>query len=277
MYRGVLTGLNDAFVMNSAIRKRLIQADPASEQLIKPLVRGEDLRPWYQEDEGRWLICLPNGWTAERFPELVTRAEEPAWEKLQACYPALAAHLEPFAQAGRKRQDKGQFWWELRPCSYYNVFEKPKIFYPDMAKYPRFSWDEEGLFCGDTGFFLGEVSWSLLGILQSRITWFCITHITRDLAEREGLIIYRHKSQYIERLPIPTLTDEQRVLIGEFAQQLTDTAQARYHVRREMAQRITSDLGAGQSKITDRLDEWWRLDWQDSATRSASHSSGRSR
>ena len=82
------------------------------------------------------------------------------------------------------------------------------------------------------------------------------------LAERVGLIIYQHFTQYIERLPIPTFTNEQRTLIGGFAQQITSIARDRYHVRREMAQRVKSDLGAEQSKITDRLDEWWRLDWQ---------------
>lgn len=262
MYYGIKTGLNEAFIIDSATRKRLLQADPASAQIIKPLARGEDLRPWYQEDEGRWLIALPNGWTRERFPELLTSDEEPAWEKMRAEYPALAAYLEPFARAGRKRQDQGQFWWELRACSYYDAFEKPKIFYPDIAKYPRFSWDEQGIFTNNKGYILPTTDISLLGILQSRVIWFCITHLCAPLGERIGLMIYQHFTQYLSRLPIFIPTDEQRVQIGEFAQQLTNVAKERYRIRREMAQRIMSDLGAGQRKITDRLDEWWLLDWQ---------------
>ncbi|MGH2508646.1 MAG: hypothetical protein ACRDHZ_14775, partial [Ktedonobacteraceae bacterium] len=262
MYYGIKTGLNEAFIIDSATRKRLIQADPASTHLIKPMVRGEDLRPWYQENEGRWLICLPSGWTTATFPELTTRDETPAWAKVQARYPALAAYLEPFATAGRKRQDKGQFWWELRACSYYDAFEQPKIFWADMAKYPRFSWDEQRLLCNDKGSILIPDDQSLLGILQSRITWFCISYICAPLAEREGLLIYQHKTQFIERLPIPILNAEQRVQIGGLAQQLTRVAQERYRVREETMQRVKADLGAGQRKVTDKLDEWWRLDWQ---------------
>ncbi len=262
MYYGIKTGLNEAFILNDTTRKRLIQADSASTQLIKPLARGEDLRPWYQENEGRWLLCLPHGWTAETFPELKTRDEDGAWHKLETSYPAIAAYLEPFAQAGRKRQDKGQFWWELRPCDYYAKFEQSKILYPDIAKYPRFSWGERDLYTSNTGYFIPTERSDLLGILSSRVIWFVITQISQPLAERKGTLIYRLFSQSMERLPIPALSDEQRTHIADLAQQLTNVARDRYRMRREMAQRVKSDLGAGQSKVTDRLDEWWRLDWQ---------------
>ncbi|MGB3632597.1 MAG: N-6 DNA methylase, partial [Rubrobacteraceae bacterium] len=58
MYRGVLTGLNEAFIVDRVTRDRLVEQDPKSAEIIKPIVRGEDLRPWYQEDEGRYLIVL---------------------------------------------------------------------------------------------------------------------------------------------------------------------------------------------------------------------------
>ncbi|MGH2478549.1 MAG: Eco57I restriction-modification methylase domain-containing protein, partial [Ktedonobacteraceae bacterium] len=262
MYYGIKTGLNEAFIIDDATRARLLQADPASAQLIKPMVRGEDLRPWYQENEGRWLICLPSGWTAATFPELQARDETLAWAKVSSSYPALAAYLEPFADAARKRQDKGQYWWELRACDYYDAFAQPKIFYPDIAKYPRFSWGEPDSYTSNTGYFIPEHSYELLGLLNSRMSWFVIMQISQPLAERKGALTYRLFTQNIERLPIPALSDEQRVQIGGLAQQLTEVARARYLVREETMQRIRSDLGAGQRKITDRLDEWWRLDWQ---------------
>ncbi|HEU5381086.1 MAG TPA: N-6 DNA methylase [Ktedonobacteraceae bacterium] len=261
IYYGIKTGLNEAFIVDNATRKRLIRADPASAQLIKSLVRGEDLRPWYQEDEGRWLICLPSGWTAATFPGLQARDEDLAWEKFATAYPVLAEHLKPFAASARKRQDKGQYWWELRPCDYYSAFDQPKIFWADIAKYPRFSWDEQGVFTNNKGYILPAKDISLLGILQSRVIWFCITRLCAPLGERVGLTVYQHFTQYIERLPIPALADEQRAQIGGLAQQLTEVARVRYRVRREMAQRIKSDLGEGQGKMTDRLDEWWRLEW----------------
>lgn len=373
MYRGILTGLNSAFIIDQATRDQLIKADPTSRDLIKPMLRGEDLRPWYQEDEGRWLICLPSGWTARTFPEIksleslalerislryprlatylesvekiarqhtdsgqfwwewgpnasaqtnlspifflddATREKlqgdasesaafieplssdhqsplqreqgknwllvlpngwtlqtfpeletlEPlAWEKLAARHPALTIYLEPFADAARRRQDKGQFWWELRPCDYYDAFEGSKIFWADIARYPRFSWDEQGLFINNKGYILPSAGISLLGILQSRAIWFCITRLCAPLGERAGLIIYQHFTQFIERLPIPRLSDEQRMNIGVLSQQITEVARRRYQIRKEMTERITSDLGTIQGKPTQRLNEWWTLSWQ---------------
>ncbi len=262
MYYGIKTGLNDAFIIDSATRKRLIQADPACAPLIKSLVKGEDLRPWYQEDENRWLICLPSGWTLKNFSELNSRDEEPAWKKMQASYPALTAYLEPFAVAGRNRQDNGQFWWELRACDYYDQFDKPKIFYPDITEYPRFSWGDAGSYINNTGYFIPTESYVLLGLLNSRVNWFVLTHISQPLAERKGTLIYRLFSQYLERLPIPKLTYEQDAQFDKCVQQLISLAKQRYQLRRDMAQRIKSDLGTEQRKITDRLDEWWALDWQ---------------
>ena len=259
MYRGVLTGLNDAFIIDQTTRDRLVQEDPNSAKLIKPVLRGEDLRPWYQENEGRWLICIPNRWTENTF-SLSTASEEQAWEKFSKIYPSLASHLEPFAEAGRKRQDRGQFWWELRPCDYYYAFEQAKIFFPDITKKPRFSWGEPGIYLGNTAYCIPTQSYALLGILSSRTLWFVLSRISQPLGERAGSLIYRLFRQYMERLPIPMLTELQREQIGTLAQQLTDVAQRRYEVRRKTAHRIVRDLGNGaEARLNQRLEVWWDL------------------
>ena len=56
-------------------------------------------------------------------------------------HPSIAEYLAPFADAARQRYDKGEYWWELRPCDYYDAFDQPKVFWPDIAKLPRYSWD----------------------------------------------------------------------------------------------------------------------------------------
>ncbi len=104
----------------------------------------------------------------------------------------------------------------------------------------------------------------LLGILQSRISWFCIDRLCASLGERAGLMRYQQLIQYIERLPIPTLTNTQKEQIGTLAQQLTDVAQRRYQVRRRTAQRILHDLGNGpDAKLNQRLELWWDLSFAD--------------
>ncbi len=68
---------------------------------------------------------------------------------------------------------------------------------------------------------------------------------------------------FISRLPIPSLTDEQRECIGSLAQQLTETAKQRYEVRRRMTHRIVGDLGTAAGKLNQRLDEWWQLSFRE--------------
>lgn len=258
MYRGVLTGLNEAFIIDTATRQRLLQADPASAQLIKPMVRGEDLRPWYQENEGRWLIFVHR-------------------EVDITAYPAIRAYLEQFRErleprpkeldngapwSGRKA---GAYqWYQIQDTvEYAKEFEKTKIFYPDITKKPRFSWGEPNSYASNTGYFIPTEAHELLGILNSRVIWFVISYISQPLGERKGALIYRLFTQCMERLPIPALSDEQRTQLGGLAQQLTNVARERYRVHRETLQRIRQDLGAGQRKITDKLAEWWRLDWSE--------------
>ncbi|MFL5667286.1 MAG: TaqI-like C-terminal specificity domain-containing protein [Ktedonobacteraceae bacterium] len=175
----------------------------------------------------------------------------------------ITAYLKPFEEAAQKRQDKGQFWWELRACDYYDAFEKPKIFWPDIAKFPRFSWDEKGQFVNNQGYILPTNDRSLLGILQSRVCWFCITRLCAPLGERIGLLIYRHFTQYITNLPIATLNEVQCATISKLAQQLTETANQRYQVRRKTAYRIQNDLGMPQARLNRRLEVWWELSFKE--------------
>ena len=88
IYRGVTTGLNEAFVIDGSTRAKLIQMDTASGAYIKPFIRGEDLRTWYQRRQGSladWT-CQPVGQT-HIMGSIWT--EHKAWERVQATIPAL--------------------------------------------------------------------------------------------------------------------------------------------------------------------------------------------
>ncbi|MGH2497191.1 MAG: Eco57I restriction-modification methylase domain-containing protein, partial [Ktedonobacteraceae bacterium] len=242
VYNGVKTGLNEVFIIGQGIRDRLVNDDPACQEIIKPILRGEDLRPWYQENEGNWLICFPHGWTNQTFPNLAL-SESQAWKELSIRYPSIAQYLEPFANNARKRQDKGQYWWELRPCDYYNAFDMPKIFWPNITKFPRFSWDERGQFVNNKGFIALPDDESLLGILQSKVCWFCITRLCMPLGERAGLVRYQQNTHKLVLLPIPSFSTLQQNNVIELVKKLTNTAQQRYEVRRKTTYRIAHDLG----------------------------------
>ncbi|NJN15147.1 MAG: hypothetical protein HC822_02020 [Oscillochloris sp.] len=259
MFRGVLTGANDVFIIDQAKRDQLIAADPASAALIKPILRGEDLRPWYQEQEGRWLIEIPTFWTRSKFGEGLSEAA--AWSAFESTHPSLASYLQPFADTARRRGDKGEYWWELRPCDYYDAFNQTKIFWPDIAKYPRFVWDEGNTRIGNTGYFTPDASPYLLGILASRVTWFVLSQISQSFGERAGSERYRLFTQSMERIPIPEAPEAERQAIGELAMQISTEAKARYELHRRVRKRITSDLGTAGKQLNQKLTAWWELDF----------------
>ena len=202
IFYGVKTGLNDAFVIDAATRDALVAKDPRSAELIHPLLGGEEIRRFVTRPKGQFIIALPAGWTRQHFSQAVLQNETYAWAWFKESFPALAEYLSPFAEAARKRQDKGDFWWELRPCVYYNYFERPKIIYPDITKGPRFVLDTDGHYLSNTAYCLGTEAPYLLGILNSRLFWFAISHISIPFGVRAGQYRYRLIYQYMEKVPI---------------------------------------------------------------------------
>ncbi|MFV9505918.1 MAG: Eco57I restriction-modification methylase domain-containing protein [Oscillochloridaceae bacterium umkhey_bin13] len=260
IHMGIKTGFNAAFIIDETTYNQIVKANPDSAAVLKPFLRGEDLRPWYQEAEGRWLILLPNKWTEQTFGSGLNEAQ--AWAKLQVLHPGIAAHLESFAADARKRGDKGDFWWELRPCDYYDAFDKSKIVWPDIGKLPRFSWDVLGSVTGNTSYVaVTDEPW-LLGYLASRCVWFVISRSATGLGERAGSINYRLFDQFMRPLPIPDAPEAEREALGGLALAITAAAQARYQVHQKARRRILSDLGGGVgTKLNQKLHAWWNLDF----------------
>ena len=201
IFYGIKTGLNEAFVIDTETKKKLVANVKRSAELIKPLRGGEEIRRYFINDNGRFLIVLPNGWTRKQ-SGLSNATEKQAWAWFSNAYPALSQHLLPFADALRKRQDQGEFWWELRPCDYYAYLEAPKLIFPDICKAPRFTLDKTGIYLANTAYCLGTDDRYLLGILNSRLFWFAISHISIPFGVRAGEYRYRLIYQYMEKVPI---------------------------------------------------------------------------
>jgi len=161
--RGVVTGLNEAFIISAGKRDELVRRDPACAALIKPFIVGADIKRYHTEFDNKHLICIPKGWTNAQAGDAADK-----WKWLQETLPILAAHLAPFAVRAAKRGDKGDYWWELRACDYYPEFEQPKIIYPDIAVRGQYTFDEHSHYMGDTTFFFNSTDKYLLGLLNSR-------------------------------------------------------------------------------------------------------------
>ena len=114
IYRGVLTGYNDAFIVPSEVRDRLIAEDPASEDVLKPILRGRDIRPYRAQWAGLWLVDTHNGFGTTAAIDVTA-------------YPAIKRHLDGHWAAIKKRQDKGTTPYNLRNCAYHEEFRREKL------------------------------------------------------------------------------------------------------------------------------------------------------
>ena len=195
IYRGVLTGLNEAFVIDEATKDRLIAEDPKSAEVIKPFLAGRDIKRYKSPQIKSHLILFPTGWTNNQSGEAGNK-----WTWLQQKYPAITSYLQPFEERAKKRGDKGQFWWELRPCDYYNLFEQPKLIYVKFQVHPSFTFDDSGTFSNDSTFFIVGEEKFLLGILNSRLGWFLTSMYCTQIQNGYQLIF-----KYFGRIPIRTI------------------------------------------------------------------------
>lgn len=190
IYRGVLTGCNDAFVIDEQKRQQLLEEDPNSADLIRPLAIGDDVRRWNLRDKKRYLIVTRIGVDIQR-------------------YPAIFAHLSQYEERLRARTDQGNHWWELRSCDYYDVFDKPKIIYPEISMESRFAFDNSGRYTNNKAFIIPVDDKYLLGILGSRLVWNLLTNICTSV--QGGAL--ELKSIYMSKIPIPKPSLEERARI----------------------------------------------------------------
>ena len=150
-YRGILTGFNDAFLMDAPTKQLLIAADPKSAGLFKPYLRGQDVDRWQAEWTGLWMLAMKSSGNHE-WPW--SKAGEEAEAVLASTYPAIYTHLNHYRDALIKRQDQGEYWWELRACAYWDKFDRLKVMYQEIQFHPCYLLDREGMLANNKVFFI---------------------------------------------------------------------------------------------------------------------------
>jgi hypothetical protein len=193
VYYGIKTGLNEAFVIDIEIKKRLIKEDKKSAEIIRPFLGGKDIKRYQALDSERFLILFPKGFTNKKGSN-----PKNGWKWLEENYSAIANHLKPFEEKGKKRTDMGDYWWELRACDYYQQFEEPKLMIPDIALRMQATYDINKFYCVNTAYIIPKDDKYLLAILNSNLIQFLYLNISSAI--RGGYL--RFIRQYLEVLPI---------------------------------------------------------------------------
>lgn len=255
---GVKTGLMPAFVIDKAAKNSILSKSPNSLNLLIPFLEGKNLKRWHVEYQDLYLILLEKGWTAKQIGSLVP--EKQAWEWLEGNYKGIYDWLKPFSDKGKKRYDQGDYWWELRSCAYYDSFKKNKIIYPDITDTIKFSYDNKKYFFETTGFFISDSDLYLVGLLNSKVIWFYLRAICPQI--RGGFS--RLKTIYLETVPIPKATDDQKKNISTYAETCQTLAEKRYQLQDSLRRRIPDLCPKDHDpKLSTKLTDWWTLDFKD--------------
>ncbi len=187
---GINTGYNNAFIIHTDIKDRLVAEDPNSADIIKPVFRGEDIQRYSVQWADKWLIITHNGYN--NIPAVDIND-----------YPAVKSHLDKFYHKLAKRYDQGKTPYNLRNCIYYQDFTKEKLFFPDIADRGRFTYDNSTLYGNNTTLLMtGNSLKYLCAVLNTKlISWFFHK-------KNPGLgSSLRWRNRYMEDIPIPQISN----------------------------------------------------------------------
>ena len=214
IYRGVLTGCNEAFIISTEKRNEILanckteDERKRTEELIRPILRGRDIKRYGYEWANLWLIWVP--W---HFPlhldNSIQGASVKAEKAFETQYPAVYNHLLKYKTqlSARNKAETGirYEWYALQRwgANYWEEFSKPKIIYNDIAQTLSFALSKDGEFLNNTAYFFGSYDILLLSYLQAVLNSDLIDWYYRTISVQLGEKAVRMFSIYVLKIPIP--------------------------------------------------------------------------
>lgn len=252
IFRGILTGYNEAFYIDLETKNKLISEDPKSDELIKMMIRGRDVIP-YGYSDFEYLIGT--------FPSLKIDIEK---------YPSIKNHLMSFGydrlkQTGDKgaRKKTSGNWFETQDSiSYWREFTKPKIIYPNMTSLFPFMYDESGVFANQKCFILSskDENISLLALTAIFNSSLCKLWINYNCPELLGGTREISKV-YFEKFPVPFFDDKQKNILENF----TNLNNKKTTDFQKLTQKFKTYFSSQYhlEKISGKLEKWYELEFTD--------------
>ena len=202
IYRGILTGYNDAFIIDGSIRNKLICQDAKSAEIIRPILRGRDVKRYNYQFADLYIIAT--------FPSLHYDINE---------YPAVRDYLLSFGmerleQTGaihtingaiiKSRKKTRNKWFETQDSiSYWDDFSKQKIVWGNLCLSAQYAMVEAGMYINAPSPFIASDDYYLLAALNSKIAdWY-----VRNLGVTRNGGYFEYKPMFVEQIPIAKNVD----------------------------------------------------------------------
>ena len=198
---GIKTGCNEAFIITTEKRNELLAQCQTEEErqrtaeLIRPILRGRDIKRYSYDWAGLWIINTHNGIKEEGIPPINIQE-----------YPVLKAHLDQYREKLQVRADKGDTTYNLRNCAYIKDFDRPKIIYPDICQGRPFVIEKEGYYIGNTAYFISSPDPGLLEYLVKTLNSDIMHWYYRTLSTQLGQKAMRMYSIHVLEIPIPPVS-----------------------------------------------------------------------
>ena len=205
--RGILTGFNDAFIIDTATKDEILnncvteEERQRTENIIKPILRGRDIKRYSYTWAGLWIINTHNGLKSKGLAPINIKD-----------YPAVKEHLSKYWDQIKNRYDKGDTPYNLRNCKYLDDFEKDKIMWKAVGRNLAFSIVEPGVYLSAPAcFIVPENIKYVLGVLCSKFAQYFI-YQNSDTTGAGDIML---NIQSLVKIPIPKVTDENRGIVTE--------------------------------------------------------------
>jgi len=194
IYRGIVTGLNTAFVIDETTKDRLITEDPKSAEIIKPFLAGRDIKRYKQPIADKYVIFTRRGIDINKYPTIIAY--------LQQFKQELMPKPKDWKGEWKGRKPGSYEWYEIQDSiDYYQKFEETKIIIPAIVQSANYCYDKTGCYSNDKTSIIPTNDLYLLGVLNSKIADFVIFNIS---STKQGGY-FEYKPMYVSQLPIHTI------------------------------------------------------------------------
>ncbi len=210
---GIKTGCNDAFIIDNETREALLAEDSKSGEILKPLLRGRDIKRYRAKRAEKWLITTHNGY-----------GDVPPIDI--GDYPAVKRHLDRFHSRIVAREDQGTTPYNLRHCAYYPEFMRDKIVWSDISTKPAFTMMKAGVYLLNTAYMITTDKPYLLAFLNSKLAGYYMSLTATGLGGH-GV---RYFKQFVEKVPVPKISDDKHKSFANIADRILNSENQPAHV-----------------------------------------------
>jgi len=240
--RGILTGYNDAFIIDEQTKNDLISKDKNSINIIKPFYVGQDIQRYSTPTIDKWLLYIP-------------------WDFKLEDYSAISQYLEQFKESLSKRPEvksNRHPWFALSRygSKYLKDFEKKKIIYLVFQVRPAFIIDLDNTYSNNATFIFPNEDYFLLGILNSKMGWFLISNNCTEIQNGYQLIY-----DYFKNIPIPLDVDsEKKESFEKYVKEVVTVNQTLKSKAERFIKRLQNNFDL--DKLSKKLEAFYEYDFK---------------